>query len=691
MSATFLAGRRMAVARSIVALATASSLSLLAVAIPAGAAPSAPDCTASQPRGPVQVTPDCVDPLYADPVIDSEQDLTSPIVHHRVSGHFAGTSVKFTIYLPPASQWQGRFFQYTYPLSDENALDKVVSFSAASGGYTVQASGIVGYRHDAATAKFAETVAAAYYGSRSRHIFGYLYGPSGGSFQTIGAMENTTGVWAGAVPMVIGVPTSVPTNFFLRAQARMVLAGVANKISDAEQPGGSGNPYAGLTRVQAQMLHEVTSLGLPLRAWQDADYVLGLSTTDGLLGFGPVVRQIDPTYVTDFWTKPGYLGTEQSPLGDIVRAALVDVTPIITNVAVDAQGAPTVLTLTGLPHLTSALGLDVNALASDGTTSVGAVSGTLDPTTGLFTVGSGNSADVLAALTVGARVHVDNRWYVALPSYYRHQVPPLDQGYAAFDVLRRPDGQPLYPQRPLLIGSLISGSTTGGGTYTGKITGKMIVLDNLDDPDAFAWPADWYAQRVRSALGDRAFGNNFRLYYNDNADHLDGPVSPPKSNRIVSYDAILEQALRDVSAWAERGVQPPQSTRYQVSDGQVSVPRLASQRRGLQPVVDLRVRGGDRVDLRVGQTARFVARAQVPQGGGAIVAASWDFTGAGTFSPINVARPGPALHLVQTHQFTAPGTYYVSFKVASSRTGGAQPFAQIENLDRVRVVVHAAP
>jgi hypothetical protein len=551
-----------------------------------------------------------VDPLYAHPVIDSEQDLTAPVVNHRVSGHFDGTEVKFTIYLPPAAQWQGRFFQYTYPLSDENAIDRVVAFGSASGGYTVQASGTGGYRHDAAAAKFAETVAAAYYGSGSRRIYGYLYGPSGGSFQTVGAIENTTGVWEGAVPIVLGVPTSIPTNFFVRAQARMVLRDVAGQIADAVRPGGSGDPYAGLTPVQASMLHEVTSLGVPLKAWQDPDYVLGLSAPDGLLGFGAVVRQLDPTYATDFWSKPGYLGTEQSALGDIVRAELARVgdTP-------------------------------------------------------------------------------DNRWTVALPSYYRHQVPPANQGYTAFDVLRGPDGQPLYPQRALLIGPLISSSVTGGGSYTGKINGKVIVVDNLVDSDAFPWHADWYAKRVRAALGNSAFNNSFRLYYNDNADHLEGPVTGTKANRIVSYDPIVEQALRDVSAWAERDKTPPRSTLYRVVDGQVFVPEQASQRRGIQPVVDLTVRGKDRITVVAGQRVTFSAKAKVPPKAGKIVSAGWDFTGTGSFAQINIRRPKSTLHLDGSYRFTEPGTYYVALKVASSRSGVVEPFAQVEDLDRIRVVV----
>jgi hypothetical protein len=358
------------------------------------------------------------------------------------------------------------------------------------------------------------------------------------------------------------------------------------------------------------MLHEVTSLGVPLKAWQDPDYVLGLSAPDGLLGFGAVIRQIDPTYVIDFWSKPGYLGTEQSALGDLVRAELARLgdTP-------------------------------------------------------------------------------DNRWQVALPSYYRHQVPPVDQGFTVFDVLRDSTGQPLYPQRALLVGDLISRSPAGGGTFTGKINGKVIVVDNLVDSDAYPWHADWYAQRVRSALGDKAFKSNFRLYYNDNADHLEGPVTGTKANRIVSYDPIVEQALRDVSGWVEHGVTPPLSTQHQVIDGQVTVPDTAWQRRGIQPVVSLKVAGGDRIEVRVGQRVRFFGTAAVPPQAGRIVSAGWDFTGSGTFTPDRRVGARSALFLEGSYRYTEPGTYYVSLKVASSRSGQVEPFAQVENLDRVRVVV----
>jgi len=78
-------------ARSVAALAAAAvGLSLgLSPSGPAAAAPV--ECNITQE--PVHVTATCVDSTYAKPVIDSEQDVTTPVNHHRVSGHFDGTNI----------------------------------------------------------------------------------------------------------------------------------------------------------------------------------------------------------------------------------------------------------------------------------------------------------------------------------------------------------------------------------------------------------------------------------------------------------------------------------------------------------------------------------------------------------------------------------------------------------------------
>ena len=58
---------------------------------------------------------------------------------------------------------------------------------------------IGGYRPNAAAAKFSRRVAAALYGD-DVPTRGYLYGGSGGAYQTIGGAEHTQGVWDGFVP-----------------------------------------------------------------------------------------------------------------------------------------------------------------------------------------------------------------------------------------------------------------------------------------------------------------------------------------------------------------------------------------------------------------------------------------------------------------------------------------------------------
>ncbi|WP_456285339.1 PKD domain-containing protein [Microbacterium sp. JZ70] len=318
-------------------LALSATFALACAFVPAvPAAADQPACAQPGPSAPMLVTPECTDPLYAHPVIDSTTEETDPVPHHRVSGHFEGTDIEFNIYLHTASEkaeWDGRFFQFTYPTtfsagqSTARATDRAIGFALASGGYAVQAgngSVSLGYRHTAAAAKFAEAVAAEYYGS-DREIFGYLYGPSGGSFQTVGAAENTEDVWQGFVPMVQAVPTPNSYNFNGRAAAELILADKASEIRDALMPGGSGDPYATLDEAESAMLTELHRLGIPWSAWENPDYLLGYDPAyfgGGLDSDSPLAY--DPTYVDDFWNAPGYLGTEASALGSRVRAELAE-------------------------------------------------------------------------------------------------------------------------------------------------------------------------------------------------------------------------------------------------------------------------------------------------------------------------------------------------------------------------------
>ena len=176
-----------------------------------------------------------------------------------------------------------------------------------------------------------------------------------------------------------------------------------------------------------------------------------------------------------------------------------------------------------------------------------------------------------------------------------------------------------------------------------------------------------------------------RLGFVDRAVHGDPPPNP----YIVSYTPVLQQALRDLSAWVERGVPAPASTRYRLADdAQIAVPGAAAERQGIQPVVALTADGGVRAEARVGQPVEFEAVVEVPPNTGKIVSAEWDFDGLGDFPVKSELVPGERVVIRMTHAFARAGTYFPTLRAASQRQGDpSTPFARIANLGRVRVVV----
>lgn len=670
-----------------VALAIAVSLSGWSTT--ASAASQAPTCE-TPPGGIMFITQDCIDPQFDRPVIDSREDVKSPVLTHRVSGHFEGTDVKFSFFFPPKAQWKGRFFHKVYPLGDGSVPDSVIKFGADSGAYTVDTVSPSGYRANAAAAKFSKVVAGKYYGLPVSQIRGYIYGGSGGSYLTVAAAENSSGVWDGAVPFVIGVPTSIPTNFFVRAFARLVLEDKAPHIADAMRPGGSGDPFAGLDATQAAVLAEVTAMGVPLRGWDNYAYILGLNDPQGLLGFANTVKNIDPGYADDFWRKPGYLGTEKSALGNLVRRAKIDRVVSVQKIDRDSAGKPLRLHLAGLPHFKNSAWLDFTLEgAEEGSRKL---LGSLDAEHGIIILAAQNHSDTLNTLENGTRIRVDNRWAIALTSYHRHQVP-ASGGFTVWDQFRHADGSPRYPQRPQEVGPVISAGVSGGGSYTGKINSRMIVIANALDVDAYPWHADWYGRRLKAGEAGQ-YDAKVRIWLNDNADHLDGSVVASGSVdnqfvRLIDYNGILEQAVKDVSAWVENDVAPPRSTQYALNNGQVSLPADALVRQGIQPVVKLTSRSGERIVAKVGQHITLVGDISVPPSAGKIVKTEWSQTGNDDFLDAPLPQqPSETLSVHKTFVYSKPGTYYPVLRVISQREGdGTTEFTRVGNLARVRVIV----
>jgi len=174
------------------------------------------------------------DDLFKDPYIDVDQWRDTPVRHRYVHGGFKGTETRFSIYLPAREQYQGRFFQHITPIpEDENLAQKAapgeynkIGFAIASGAYFLETNGggrlelgkaagaptdpsITAYRANAASAEYSRVVAVQMYGGK--RPYGYAYGGSGGAYRTVGSFENTSGVWDGVVPYVLGSTMAIPT------------------------------------------------------------------------------------------------------------------------------------------------------------------------------------------------------------------------------------------------------------------------------------------------------------------------------------------------------------------------------------------------------------------------------------------------------------------------------------------------
>jgi hypothetical protein len=688
----------------------------------------APSVTAAPGRAPMTPAQVQADPLFTEPYVDIDEWRDGPVRHRYVHGGFKGTDLKFSFYLPDKAQYHGRFFQYVTPVPDSENLAQVagddkIGFAISSGGYFVETNGggtsatagpafradptIGAFRANAAAAMYSRKIAAEMYGPH--RTYGYIYGGSGGAYRTLGSMENTEGVWDGAVPFVIGSPMAAPNGFSVRMHAMRLLKDKFPQIVDAMDAGGSGDPYAGLNPEQAAALHEVTRLGLPPRSWFGYK-TMGVHAFTALYG-GMVMA--DPGYFEDFWTKPGYLGFDNpaslkpyrlqfptsvsAPLSAAELAARgLAPTSLPGQPKGDGRGSadlawqklvndgsvrPAAFELTDAPPDVSFIGGDMFVLsgaAKGKRVALMALSGKV-ATLGVVDLAT------LAQIKPGDQVRIDNSQFLAAQTYHRHQVPGPD--YPVYDQFRKADGTPLYPQRPMLLGPMFAAGAAGS-VPSGHFQGKVIIVESLLDREAFPWQADWYRRKFDGFYGKDA-PNRYRVWMTDNALHgyTEDREDP---SRTISYLGVLHQALRDVAAWVENGTPPPTNTNYKVVDGQVVVPATAASRQGIQPVVSLSANGSARADVHPGQLVNLAGTITVPPGTGKVVWAHWDLDGSGKFATAATlpARPAAKVNVRSSVSFDKPGTYFVTLKVESERNGDVtSPYARIQNLARVRVVV----
>jgi len=660
---------------------------------------------------------------FNEPYVDVDEWRDQPIRHRYVHGGFTGTETRFSFYFPPKEAYKGHFFQYITPVPDNEFLSQgmkgeedKISFAVSNGAYFIETNGggmvnsgnlIGAYQANAASAQYSRVIANTFYGEK--HHYGYAFGGSGGAYRTVGGIENTDGVWDGVVPYVIGSPIAIPNVFSVRMNAMRILNDKFPQIIDALEPGGSGDMYTGLNNEEREALKEVTKMGFPPKSW------FGYETM-GVHGFAavyPGMVMADKSYFeTDFWQTKGYLGENPSASIHASRIQFVSkikafvsekeaveqnlISPYSENERGTAEAAwksvgmteaamPIAFQLENTPP-------DVNFMGGDLIIKSGAAAGNVlraNTIGGDKVVFHFADPKVLALIKVGDEVQVDNSNFLAAQTYHRHQDPGSE--YSVWEQFRDENNRPLYPQRPVLLGPLFTKSAAGV-VPTGKFNGKMIIVASLWDREAFPWQADWYYSKVKEHVGDDV-DNYFRLWYVDRALHGDLTMQEDPT-RTVSYLGVLQQALLDVSNWVENGVEPPASTNYTIEDGQVILPSIAADRKGIQAVVDVKVNGGERADIDHGQSATFTATIEIPPHTGRIVGAEWDFEGNKDF-PVTedlthavINDSGTQLILKSNYTFLKPGTYFPTLRVISQRDGNTEtPFTRIQNLNRVRVVV----
>ncbi|MCU1346475.1 MAG: hypothetical protein JWL70_2741, partial [Acidimicrobiia bacterium] len=574
---------------------------------------------------------------------------------------------------------------------------------------------IYGHRAAIESARFSKHVAAQVYGAAPHHA--YVWGGSGGGRRSPMCLEYGTGVFDGALPFMGGgnvephgttsrVRSAQPVAFGSMFNVQRTLGAKVHSVIDATAPGGSGNPYEGLSTHQREELASLYRLGYPrgdefMIANPMGQMWLWTSIADMLL-------EDDPEYFDSFWTKPGYIGFDAPELladdlidqrftvTNVVTASMIANDPAFSGPEYDrARPMAMIMSAMGgnadLPIAIEIKDLDRGYVLGTGVrVTSGAAAGR-----SLYCMSHGGTvlfcdgrreANILRfeGVLPGDEVHVSNRAFLAFCYYYRHHI----SDDPVFDFLRL-DGNPIYPQHGVPLSSPLMGVP-----YSGQYEGKLLWVHHTHDNSL--WPSEGtiYERAVLQAQGPEAAKERFRLRWSENAEHVPPFMLPSAPGRatttwLIDYKPIIEQSLADLVAWVEQGVEPA-GTSYSFADGKVTLPATAAERGGIQPVVQVTANGGPRADVGVGETVTLEVFAEVPPNAGTIIDVAWDFDGTGAFPFHHEGVDGSAtsVRLSTSHRYDQPGTYYATAMVLSHRNGDVNATScRLPNLCQARIVV----
>ncbi|MDB6061502.1 MAG: uncharacterized protein JWM78_1605 [Verrucomicrobiaceae bacterium] len=680
-----------------------------------------------------------VDTYFGKPYIDRDEWRDSPAPHRQIHGGFSDTDTRFTFYYPPQQHYQSRMFQ---PLEGAHAGHEDAFAGAMGeligglgmitrlGGYMVESNSghigddidqkggddptIYGHRANVESARFSRFVAAQVYGKAPDYC--YVWGGSGGGRRSPLCLEYGADVYAGALPFMGGgnieahgtqsrVRSDQPVAFGSMFNVQRLLGDKLAGVIDATQPGGSGDPYVGLTVHEREELANLYRLGFP----RGDEFLISnpMGQTWLWTSIADMLLEEDAEYFSNFWTKPGYVGHDQP---DWVSKDRIDTVKTVTRV-ITTQDLMNDPAFAG-PEFDQARPMAMLMAASGGRfdlpiavevkgigdgyrlgTGVKVVSGDANGRQ-LYCMNFGR--DVLFCdgrreanlkrftdVKVGDQVHIDNSAFLAFCYYYRYHnsADPL------YDFLRV-DSKPIYPQFQVPLASPLMGVP-----YSGQYEGKLLWIHHTHDSSL--WPPQGiiYQRAVQQAQGAVGAQERFRLRWTENAEHIPPMMLSSQPNRastswLIDFVPIIEQSLVDLCDWAEKGIVPA-STSFEFADGKVSLPPTAAERGGIQPVVSVKANGAIRTEVKTGQTVSLEVHGEVPEKGGAIIAVEWDFEGQGNFAfQHEVDGRNASGTFSTTYTYHKPGVYFPTARVISHRQGDVQAkHCRIPNVASVRVIV----
>ncbi|MFW9873656.1 MAG: hypothetical protein ACFFG0_11165 [Candidatus Thorarchaeota archaeon] len=627
-------------------------------------------------------------------IIDTDEWREKPVRHRFIHGSFEGTFTNFILCFPETENYDGRFVQFLqggiggseYAGYSNRAL--LVAF--LNHAYYVESN--QGHRGDmrelkgdfqllqwkasVATAEFGREFAKEIYGELPHH--GYLYGGSGGGMRSINCSEASVDIWDGFLPFIVN-RSGLNTFFWsIAAWAGQILHDKIEHIVDATDPGGTGNPFSVLdNELQRHALSFLYRAGFPRGAEAQLIpnplWILGLQILP------------DPSYWDIFWTESGFEGADKDSL---VTSFLIDEEVIVDEIITMEQllpliqGDPLEILLNNETNYPKNAKVALRIKCRN----PGRYHGCrIQLPNGRKLSCTYNVKDVVAALyepqwlddvQPGDKVHLENQRMIAFTFYHRHFVSKKYPNMRHFFV----DGYPIYKSTKRSLDFL--------PTPTGKIHGKMILLQHAQDRECWPDAIRPYVESVREQLGD-SFQKRFRIYWTENATHV-APVSLASLTRYINYGPIIVQALTDLIKWVEEDLEPPPSSQYKFNeDGALILPDSPSERLGIQPIVYANVNGGKRVDVKIGQPIILNGVAEAPPNTGYFVRTEWDFDGSGTF-PHYEDLKGTEFKVQSSveHIYNEVGIFFATFRAFLNRNGdNLDEMRHIVNQSRLRIVV----